>query len=138
METYNQRVEATPQHEKMIENMNRELKVGESQFHALLDKKLDNSMAKGFEQSGTGIGFAVSEPASLPGGPYSPQRARLALMGLAAGLGLGLVVAFVLEQNDTTFGTVDDFQAFTSLPILGIIPNIQRIKRRKTGQTKSP
>src|SRR5207247_3315354 len=59
-------------------------------------------------------------------------------MGPGAGLGLGLVLAFVLEQNDTTFGTVDDFQSFTSLPILGIIPNIQRIKRRKSGRTKNP
>jgi len=130
VETYNQRVEATPQHEKVIEDMNRELKVGESQFHALLDKKLDNSMAKGFEQSDAGIGFAVSEPASLPGGPYSPQRARLALMGLTAGLGLGLVVAFVLEQNDTTFGTVDDFQAFTTLPVSGVIPNLATGKKK--------
>jgi succinoglycan biosynthesis transport protein ExoP len=130
LEIYNQRVEATPQHEKIIEDMNRELKVGESQFHALLDKKLDNSMAKGFEQSQAGIAFAVSEPASLPGAPYSPQRARLALMGLAAGLGLGLVVAFVLEQNDTTFGTVDDFQAFTTLPVCGVIPNLATGKKK--------
>jgi polysaccharide biosynthesis transport protein len=124
LETYNRRLEATPQHEKVIEDMNRELKVGESQFHALLDKRLDNSMAKGFEKSDSGLAFAVSEPAALPGGPYSPQRARLVLMGLAAGLGLGLVFAFVLEQNDTTFGTVDDFQAFTTFPVSGVVPHI--------------
>jgi polysaccharide biosynthesis transport protein len=124
LDTSNRRLEATPQHEKVIEDMNRELKVGESQFHALLDKKLDNSLAKGFEQSETGIAFAVSEPASLPGAPYSPQRARFVLMGIAAGLGLGLVAAFILEQNDTTFGTVDDYQAFTTLPLAGVVPNI--------------
>src|SRR5262249_25356124 len=122
--TYDRQLEATPQHEKVIEDMNRELKVGESQFHALLDKKLDNNLAQGFEKSETGIAFAVSEPAGLPQSPYSPQRARLVLMGLAGGLGLGLVLAFVLEQNDTTFGTIDDFQAFTTLPVVGVVPNI--------------
>ena len=111
--------------------MNRELKVGESQFHDLLDKKLDNSLAQGFEKSDTGIAFAVSEPASLPQSPYSPQRARLILMGLAGGLGLGLVLAFVLEQNDTTFATVDDFQAFTTLPVAGIVPNIALGKKKQ-------
>ncbi|HEY2381689.1 MAG TPA: polysaccharide biosynthesis tyrosine autokinase [Terriglobia bacterium] len=129
METYNSRLESTPQHEKVIEDMNRELNLGEKQMYALLDKKLDNSMAKGYEQSQAGIAFAVSEPAPLPGAPYSPQRARLLLMGLAAGLGLGLVLAFVLEQNDTTFGTVDDFQAFTTLPISGVVPNIAPAKK---------
>ncbi|HLH31992.1 MAG TPA: Wzz/FepE/Etk N-terminal domain-containing protein, partial [Terriglobia bacterium] len=126
---YNQRLDSTPHNEKVIEDMNRELKVGESQFHALLDKKLDNSLAQGFEKSETGIAYAVSEPAPLPGAPYSPQRARLVLMGLAAGLGLGLVVAFVLEQNDSTFGTVDDFQAFSSMPVAGIIPNVAPAKK---------
>jgi polysaccharide chain length determinant protein (PEP-CTERM system associated) len=130
LETYNRQLEATPQHERVIEDMNRELKVGESQFHALLDKKLDNSLARGFERSETGIAFAVSEPAGLPQSPYSPQRARLILMGLAGGLGLGLVLAFVLEQNDTTFGTVDDFQAFTTLPVAGVVPNITVGKKK--------
>ena len=129
LDTYNRRLEATPQHERVIEDMNRELNVEGQQFHALLDKKLDNNMAKGFEKSETGLAFKVSEPATLPGGPYSPQRARLVLMGIAAGLGLGLVLAFVLEQNDTTFGTVDDFQAFTTLPVCGVVPNIGRLKK---------
>jgi succinoglycan biosynthesis transport protein ExoP len=129
--TYDRQLEATPQHEKVIEDMNRELKVGESQFHALLDKKLDNNLAQGFEKSETGIAFAVSEPAGLPQSPYSPQRARLVLMGLAGGLGLGLVLAFVLEQNDTTFGTVDDFQAYTTLPVAGVVPNIAMGKKNK-------
>ena len=133
MDTSNRRVESTPQHEKVIEDMNRELKVGESQFHALLDKKLDNSLAKGYEKSEGGIAFDVSEAAPLPQAPYSPQRARLILMGIIAGLGVGLALAFVLEQNDTTFGTVDDFQAFTTLPLAGIVPNIPPAKKKNKG-----
>jgi polysaccharide chain length determinant protein (PEP-CTERM system associated) len=136
MDTYSHRLEATPQHEKVIEDMNRELRVGELQFHALLDKKLDNNLAKGFEQSQSGIAFAVTEPAGLPQAPYSPQRERLILMGIVAGLGLGLILAFVLEQNDTTFGTVDDFQTFTTLPVAGVLPNIQPGKKK--GKAANP
>ncbi len=118
------RVEAAPQHEKVIEDMKREYQVGESQFHALLDKQLDAKLAKGLASSDSGIAFAIVEPANLPTTPFSPQRERLLLMGICAGLGLGLVMAFVLEQNDTTFGTVDDFQAYTTLPVIGVIPNV--------------
>jgi len=49
MDTYSRRLESTPQHEKVIDDMERELKVGEMQFHALLDKQLDTKLAKGFE-----------------------------------------------------------------------------------------
>jgi hypothetical protein len=90
-------------------------------------------VAEGLEQSETGIAFAIVEPASLPAGPYSPQRERLILMGIVAGLGLGLVMAFVIERSDTTFGSVEDFQAFTTLPLMGVVPNvpIKEGKRRK-------
>lgn len=137
MATYNQRIEVTPEHERVIEDLQRELQVGESQFHALLDKRLDASMAKDLAKSDAGIAFAIVEPASLPTRPYSPQRERLVLMGIVAGLGLGLVMAFVIEQSDTTFGTVDDFQAFTTLPVTGVIPNIPA-KNGKKGDGSVP
>ncbi len=128
-------IEATPQHERVIEDMKREYDVGEKQFHALLDKQLDAKLAEGLATSESGIAFAVIEPASLPAAPYSPQRIRLVLMGLAAGLAMGFALTFVLEQNDTTFGTVDEFQAFTTLPVLGVIPNITT---RRKGAKNNP
>jgi succinoglycan biosynthesis transport protein ExoP len=128
--SYSQRIESTPEHERVIEDLQRELQVGESQFHSLLDKRLDANIAKDLAQSQSGIAFVIVEPASLPTEPYSPHRDRIALIGLALGLGLGLAIAFILEQNDTTFGTLDDFQAFTTLPAIGVIPNIpQRGKK---------
>jgi polysaccharide biosynthesis transport protein len=138
MATFNQRVEVTPEHERVLEDLQRELEVGESQFHALLDKKLDASMAKDLAQSASGIAFAIVEPAALPVGPYGPQRERLILMGLIAGLGLGLALAFVLEQNDTTFGTLDDYQSFTNLPAIGVIPNVWGTEKAKKQSVNAP
>jgi succinoglycan biosynthesis transport protein ExoP len=137
MQTYASRLQATPQHEKVIDDMNRELKVGEMQFSALLDKQLDTNLAKGFEQQENGVAFTVVQLASLPQTPYSPQRARLILMGLAAGLCLGITLAFVREQHDTTFNNVDDFQAYTTLPIAGIVPAIDYKKGKHKGKTQA-
>src|SRR5262249_54905754 len=131
--TYTAQLEATPQHEKVIEDMDRELKVGDMQFHALLDKQLDTKLAQGFEKSESGIAFTVAEAAGLPQAPYSPQRLRLIVMGIAAGLGLGLALIFLLEQNDTTFANVDDFQSFSALPVAGVVPHVECVTTgRKT------
>jgi capsular exopolysaccharide synthesis family protein len=123
--TYRQRVASTPQHERALEDMQREYEVGQKQFHALLDKRLDSNLAQGLEQSGSRIAFAVIEPAGLPSAPFSPRRERLVLLGIFTGLGVGLVLAFFREQHDTTFRNVDDFQSFTTLPAVGIIPTFE-------------
>jgi MinD-like ATPase involved in chromosome partitioning or flagellar assembly len=53
-------------------------------------------------------------------------------MGLCAGLGLGLVIAFLIEQKDTTFSGVDDFQRFTTIPVAAVIPNVQAADSRSS------
>ncbi len=138
MATYNQRVEVTPENERVIEDLQRELEVGETQFHALLDKRLDASMAKDLAKSAGGIAFTIVEPASLPAGPYSPQRERLVVMGLIAGLAIGLGLVFMIEQNDTTFGTLDDYQTFTTMPAIGVIPNVCTVVGKKKDTVNVP
>ncbi len=125
---YQRRVDATPAHAQALAEMQREYHVRESQFHALLDKQLDANLAQTLQKSETGIAFAVVEPASVPAAPFSPQRERLILMGIAAGLGLGLGLAFLMEQNDTSFSTVDDFQSFTGVPVIGAVPAVPVLK----------
>jgi polysaccharide chain length determinant protein (PEP-CTERM system associated) len=133
IQSYQRRVEATPQHERALAEMTREYHVNESQFHNMLDKQLDAKLALGIQKSETGIAFSVVEPASMPTTPDSPQRSRLVLMGLFAGLALGLVMVFVMEHNDTTIATVDEFQEFTRMPMLAAIPAVAAGKRAKRG-----
>jgi len=121
---YRRRIESAPQHERALDAMTREMLVGESQLHALLDKQLDASISEGLGKSKSGVAFAVVEPASVPSHPFSPRRERIILMGICAGFGLGLILAFFMEQSDTTFGNIDDFQTFTNMPLIGVIPTV--------------
>jgi polysaccharide chain length determinant protein (PEP-CTERM system associated) len=122
---YQLRINAAPQHEKALADLMRENHVGQMQFHALKDKQLDASLAQGLEKADSGLAFNIVEAAMVPDGPYSPKRERVVLLGLCAGLGLGLLLAFCVEQNDTTFSSVDDFQGFTTLPVAAVVPNVK-------------
>jgi polysaccharide chain length determinant protein (PEP-CTERM system associated) len=130
---YRRRVAAAPTHERYLAEVDREYHVRESQLHDLLDKRLNTDISGNLQKSETGIAFALAEPASLPSAPSSPQRSRIILMGLCAGLGLGLGAAFLLEQNDTTFSNVDDFQSFTSVPVMSAIPSVATMAKDATG-----
>ncbi len=137
MATYQKRIDAAPQHERYLAEIDREYHVRESQLHDLLDKKLNTDISGNLQKSETGIAFTVAEPASEPSAPSSPQRTRMILMGLCAGLGLGLVAAFLLEQNDTTFANVDDFQGFTTVPVIAAIPTVGTAKSKPNEQIVS-
>jgi len=67
----------------------------------------------------------------------SPDRVRLNLMGLFAGLGLGIAIVALLEYRDTTLKTDEDVVTSLALPVLAVIPAMittadrRRIKRRR-------
>jgi capsular exopolysaccharide synthesis family protein len=119
-----QRVESTPQHEIAITGLTRGYEAAKTRYNALLAKQQEAGLASRPERVNKTVAFRIVEPASLPMGPSTTGRSRLLLLGLFLGVGLGLVVAVVAEQTDTTFGSVEEFQAFTNLPVIAVLPGI--------------
>ncbi len=70
--------------------------------------------------------ITITEPAFLPKKPSSPKTPLNAALGLAAGLTMGVVLAFLLEGMDDTLRGVEDVEAMTSLPIICRIPDLKR------------
>ncbi|MBF6064257.1 protein tyrosine kinase [Nocardia terpenica] len=64
---------------------------------------------------------AVVDKAQLPGAPSSPQRSRILVLGLLAGLVLGSAAAFARDRLDRRLRTSTDLAALAPVPILGIV-----------------
>lgn len=124
IERYERRIESAPQHERTLAQLIRDYEVSTSQYHELLEKQHEASLARRLEEVNQAVVFRIIEPARVPSEPHSPKRHRLILMGLLAGLGLGVVLAFLAEQLDTTFENVEEFHAFTNIPVLATIPSM--------------
>ncbi len=90
------------------------------------------TLLKGYEQvrltqatSGQGgPQYQVLESAMVPIGPSGPGRLKLLLVCLILGVGLSAIAAVVAEQFDTSFHSLEELQAFTSLPVLSTVPLI--------------
>jgi hypothetical protein len=59
-----------------------------------------------------------------PTEPVAPNRLRLMLLGLALSLGLAVVATVIREQLDTSFHSVNEVRAFTTVPVTAGIPLI--------------
>ncbi|OFW39492.1 MAG: hypothetical protein A3J28_14385 [Acidobacteria bacterium RIFCSPLOWO2_12_FULL_60_22] len=118
------RVQSTPQHEIAITELTRGYEATKTRYNALLAKQQEAGLASRPERMNKTVAFRIVEPASLPKGPSTPRRSRLLLVGLFVGLALGLAVAFVAEQMDTTFGNIVEFQTFTNLPAIAVLPSM--------------
>jgi polysaccharide biosynthesis transport protein len=62
------------------------------------------------------------EAAEAPGGPIGPNRSQTILLAFVVSLGLGVGLAYLMENMNTTIRTVEDVNRFTQLPVLGVIP----------------
>ncbi len=102
--------------------------------HNSLKQKLEaTKMAQHIDSTEQGVKFEILEPARLPLKPYKPNRWQILIMGIAAGLAVGALIALIVEYADHSFRGTEDARARLPVPVIGVIPSIitAREKRRK-------
>jgi polysaccharide biosynthesis transport protein len=62
------------------------------------------------------------ESAEAPGAPIGPYRSQTILLAFFVSLALGVGLAYLMENLNTTVRTVEDLNRFTQLPLLAVIP----------------
>ena len=73
----------------------------------------------------------TTDPAIVPTKPVEPDMRKLFLITIAAGLGLGGGIIFLLEYFNTGLRDAEDAEAFLDLPILSNIPAIQQPAQKR-------
>ncbi|HEX5283063.1 MAG TPA: Wzz/FepE/Etk N-terminal domain-containing protein [Bryocella sp.] len=118
---YQGRLQASPLVAAKYKELSRDYATAEKGYDDLLAKKNQSQMATELENQQQGEQLRLMDDANLPDQPTFPKRSVFAMGGLAAGLGLGLLLAAYLEYRDKSLRSERDVWAFTKLPTLGII-----------------
>jgi polysaccharide chain length determinant protein (PEP-CTERM system associated) len=139
LHTYQERVASSPQIEEEYKAITRDNQTAQAFYDDLLNKIQTATMAANLEKRQQGEQFRVMDEPNLPESPSSPKRPVFVGGGLAAGIGLGLLIIALLEYLDTAVRSERDIWAFTKLPTLGVIgfngePELVNAKRKWFGR----
>jgi polysaccharide chain length determinant protein (PEP-CTERM system associated) len=135
---YQERISSSPEVEEQYKSITRENQTAQNFYDELLVKMNQSKMATDLEKRQQGEQFRLMDEPNLPEAPMFPKRGVFVGGGLAAGLGLGLLIVGLLEYMDTALRSERDIWAFTKLPTLGVIAYngkepIAKAKRRWFG-----
>ena len=122
---YQARLNAEPVTEQLLAELTRGYDQSKANYDDLLKKKDQSSMATDMERMQQGERFTVLDPPSLPTKPDYPNRMKFCAMGIAVGLGLGLLTVVLFELLDDRMHEEKEIKDLVATRILAEIPEIQ-------------
>lgn len=107
--------------------LKREVEIA-SDAYTLLNKKYREVL---IAEAGRIEPVTIIDPAIVPFDPVNPHKMTNIVLGIAMGLLIGFVFAFIAENIDTSMGTIEEIEELMSVPVLGVIPHIDIRKEEK-------
>jgi polysaccharide chain length determinant protein (PEP-CTERM system associated) len=129
---YQSRLNAEPVTEQLLAELTRGYEQSKANYDDLLKKKNQSEMATDMERMQQGERFTMLDPPSLPTKPDYPNRMKFCGMGIATGLGLGLLVVSLFEFFDDRMHGEKEIKDLLATRILAEIPEIQSPSDEKT------
>lgn len=117
------RINAIPNVKVALEGLNAKLQSAKVEYDDINKKRNDAQTAAGVEANAQGETIRVQDPANVPQYPVAPKRAILTLLGMAAGLALGLLLTAIFEVPRLfKIQNIEDAKFYTNLPVLASVP----------------
>jgi succinoglycan biosynthesis transport protein ExoP len=122
VETYEANLQAIPVHTQEYNDLHRAYESAKVNYDTLRDKLRDTEIGADLEKKQEGQRLRIQDFASLPDTPEKPLRWRINLVGLAAGLLLGVVLAGGAEMTDSSLKSEADAEFYSGFKNLAVVP----------------
>ena len=119
---YQKRVENASTHEMELLALERNYGNLQGSYKDLLDRKLESDISVNLEKKQKGQSFRVIDQAKVPQRPVSPDMKKLLLFCVAAGIGVGAGLIFLLDFLDRSIKIPQEAERQLGIPILATIP----------------
>jgi polysaccharide biosynthesis transport protein len=115
------------------ENLNRDFRVNEQLLESMMARMRETSVTSSLEmESARIIDRALEQP-----NPISPKIGLNLALGVVGGIFLGFVCAFLVAMVDDKIKTSFDVETLVGLPLLSVIPRVERMEQPDKAQIVS-
>jgi polysaccharide biosynthesis transport protein len=121
---YRGRLNMTPQTEQELADVSRGYEESKANYDSLLKKQNQSQLATSLQEQQQGQQFKLLDPPSMPYKPSAPNRVMFSLGGLAAGAGLGVALALLLEFKKNVVRKQEDLEGIVPARVLVGIPHL--------------
>ncbi len=123
--TLSRQVEQLPTLARQYSDLQRELKIATES----LNRFLENRQSLEIENAQNKIPWQVIAAPKVEDNPVSPNIKRNLILGAIAGLMAGMGAALLAERLDNVFHKPEELKDLTKLPVLGVIPFHNGLKK---------
>ncbi|MDZ4722447.1 MAG: Wzz/FepE/Etk N-terminal domain-containing protein [candidate division Zixibacteria bacterium] len=123
------KVNTIPEYQAQLDRLNREVAAATEIRDKFKDQQESSNISQALLQDVSTSKYRKVEPAKLALAPFSPNRLKIVLMGFMLGLVIGAAAAILSELFDKSFKRVEDVQDFLGLPVLGVMPKMEILRR---------
>jgi polysaccharide chain length determinant protein (PEP-CTERM system associated) len=119
---YQARLNLTPVGEQQLAEILREDELFKQDYENLEKQKIQSRMTTSLEENQQGQQFRLVDPPTLPLKPSGPKRLKISLGGMAGGVAMGLVLAFLMDIRTGSFHSERALSRSISLPLVLGVP----------------
>lgn len=116
-----EQVNVIPRVEAELTALNRDYDINRKKHEELVSRREALRLSEQAEQSKQEVRYRVVDPPRVPLQPTGPKRLLLMTIVLAAGLGAGLGLAFLISQLWPTFDSRRSLKQIADIPIFGSV-----------------
>jgi uncharacterized protein involved in exopolysaccharide biosynthesis len=128
LDDLNEKVSLIPEYQARIDQLDREINAARELRDTFKELQEGSQISQALLRESE---YKVIEPAKVPLAPFKPQKKKIVILGFLLGLAIGGAAILLVEVLDKSFRTVEDVEETLGLPVIGVIPQIDSLKKLK-------